>query len=70
MIEWMIKKWILSRLNNVLRGVKDDDKVNYWRKKIKEITMFLLDVQEAVEDNELSDEEIKKLLDGCAKLFD
>ena len=70
MIEWMIKKWILSRLNNVLRGVKDDDKVNYWRKKIKEITMFLLDVQEAVEDSELSDEEIKKLLDGCAKLFD
>ena len=70
MITWFIKKYVLNLINNILDDVKDNQKILYWKNKIKSVITYLQNLLAYIEDYKIDVEEADKIAEEAKKLFD
>lgn len=73
MFEWIVKKVIVKKINDLLKQYKDNvDKVratlNLWIERIKNVLACFESLLAKIDDNELDAEELKQTTDEVSKL--
>lgn len=74
MIEWIVKKVVCSKVNDLLTQYKDDVKsvkntLNVWIVRIKAILQCLESMLKKLDDNELSPDEVKETTEEIKTLI-
>jgi hypothetical protein len=68
MIKWIVKKYAIGLINNLLEDYHDDvdkvkDLLNLWIARVDKILYTLRSMLSKLDDNQLSDDEVEKTID-------
>lgn len=68
MIKWIVKKYVIGLINNLLKEYQDDvdkvkDLLNLWIARVDKILYALRSMLSKLDDNQLSDDEVEKTID-------
>ncbi len=68
MIKWIVKKYVIGLINNLLKEYQDDvdkvkDLLNLWIVRVDKILYALRSMLSKLDDNQLSDDEVEKTID-------
>jgi hypothetical protein len=74
MIEWIVKKVICSKVNDLLKKYKDNvgkvkDTLKTWILRIQKMMSCLEALLSKLDDNELTSDEVKQTTDEVTKLI-
>jgi len=74
MIEWIVKKVICSKVNDLLKKYKDNvskvkDTLKTWILRIQKMMSCLETLLAKLDDNELTSDEVKQTTDEVTKLI-
>lgn len=74
MIMWIVKKWVKGKLNDLLKEYKDNveksrQTVKNYIDRIESVSSVLLSIDKRLEDNKITDEELKDSLDDIERLI-
>ena len=69
MVKWFAKRYATSLLNDALKEAEKKADIQAYVKRIQRIVSFLTTVLQTLEDNELSQAEIDKVIGEAKELF-
>lgn len=74
MIKWIVKKYVISLANNLLKDYQNDiDKVkdilNLWIGRVDKILYTLRSMLSKLDDNQLSDDEVEKTIEEITTMI-